>query len=100
MSIVSNKQITVESPDNPEDSPAVIAYRLRQVEGAVKDGFREHNEKLDNLVTNFATKTDIQSLSHRVSSLEADRRWLVRLVIGAVVFALLALIGVGFKLNK
>lgn len=87
----------INQDDNSPDSPAVIAYRLGQVETAVKEGFQEHNTKLDALAENFATKSDLSSLGHRVRSLEADRIWLVRLVLGAVVFSLLALIGIGFK---
>lgn len=88
------------NPLDGKDSPQVIAYRLEQVEGAVKEGFKEHNDKLDRLVTNFATKVETQGIDARVASLESDRIWIVRLVVGAVVFALLALIGVGFKLNS
>lgn len=97
----SNKQINKEDEmrDNSPDSPAVIAYRLGQVEGAVKDGFKAHNDKLDSIINNFAPKEALATLSARVDSLESDRKWIVRLVVGAVVFAVLALIGVGMKLN-
>lgn len=90
----------INKEDTSPDSPAVIAYRLGQVETAVKEGFQAHNTKLDALVSNFATKADIQALSHRVGSLESDRKWLVRLVLGAVVFSVLALVGIGFKTFK
>jgi hypothetical protein len=97
----SNRQINKEDSmmDNTPDSPAVIAYRLGQVEAAVKDGFVKHDKRLTELVSNFASTSDVTSLAVRVASLESDRKWLVRLVIGSVVFAVLALIGVGFKLN-
>lgn len=85
--------------DNTPDSPAVIAYRLGQVEIAVKEGFAAHEKNLKALVPNFATTGDVTALTSRVASLESDRKWIVRLVVGAVVFALLALIGVGLKLN-
>lgn len=95
----SNKQINKENSmvDNSPDSPAVIAYRLGQVEMAVKDGFDSHNKKLDEIVGTFATNERHNALDVRVQSLESDRVWLVRLVVGAVVFALLALVGIGFK---
>jgi len=79
----------------------VIAYRLGQVENAVTIGFKEHNEKLDNLVQGFVTKEfyveQHNTIDGRVRSLENDRKWLVRLVVGAVVFSLMALLGIGFK---
>jgi len=79
----------------------VIAYRLGQVENAVTVGFKEHNEKLDSLVQGFVTKEfyieQHNTIDGRVRSLENDRKWIVRLVVGAVVFSLMALIGIGFK---
>lgn len=98
-----DKRITtiVEEPPIPTDNaPNIVAYRVGQLEDAVRIGFKEHNEKLDQLVTNFATNDTVAGIDIRVTSLESDRKWLVRLVVGAVVFAVLALIGVGFKLNK
>ena len=98
----SNVQINQDNrlADNSPDSPAVIAYRLGQVESAVKDGFAEHNTKLDSIVNNFATKEDYKGISIRLHSLESDRTWIIRLVVGAVIFAVMSLIGVGFGLNK
>ena len=97
----SNIQINREDAnrDNTPDSPAVIAYRLGQVESAVKEGFITHNEKLDAIINNFATKSEVLVLDKRIVSLESDRKWLVRLVIGTVCTSLLALIGIGLKLN-
>lgn len=96
--VKSNAQINKEATSAPlEDSPAVIAYRMGQLENAVKAGFEKHDKKLDSLTSNFATKEEFSSINTRVTSLESDRKWLARLVIGAVLFALLSLIGVGFK---
>lgn len=98
MTSKSNRQINKEDTlrDNSPDSPAVIAYRLGQVENAVKEGFTEHNSKLDAIITNFATKGEVQNIDQRLTSIESDRIWIVRLVVGAVVFSLMALIGIGF----
>lgn len=89
--------------DSSPDSPAVIAYRLAQVEKAVSEGNSALNDKLDALVQGFVTKEfyleQHTTLAARVRSLENDRTWIIRLVGGAVVMALLALIGVGLKLN-
>jgi hypothetical protein len=100
--VKTNRQINKEDSvsDNTPDSPAVIAYRLGQVEVAVKEGFDKHDAKLTELTSNFASVSTVNALSIRIGSLESDRKWLVRLVIGSVVFAMLALIGVGFKLNQ
>jgi hypothetical protein len=95
----TSKLVTEESVE-PNDHPNVLAYRVGQLESAVKAGFAEHNDKLDNIVNSFASKSDVTAVDVRVTSLESDRKWLARLVIGAVVFSLLALIGIGFKLNR
>jgi hypothetical protein len=95
----TSKLVTEESVE-PNDHPNVLAYRVGQLESAVKAGFAEHNDKLDNIVNSFASKSDVTAVDVRVTSLESDRKWLVRLVMGAVIFAMLALIGVGLKLNQ
>lgn len=91
-----NRQINEAST---EDSPPVMAYRLGKLEEAVSSGFLANNAKLDALVTNFATKADSLVLDKRITDLESDRKWIVRLVVGAVTTSLLALIGIGLKLN-
>ena len=78
-----------------DSTPAVVAYRVGQLEITIKEGLKEHNDKLDNLVLNYATIADLKGYDVRISSLEGDRKWLVRLVIGAVIFSLLALVGLG-----
>ena len=93
----SNAQINKE--DSSPDSPAVVAYRLKLVENAVKEGFLAHNDKLDKIVSNFATKEITTGLDKRIGDLESDRKWIVRVVIGTVATSLLALIGIGLKLN-
>lgn len=67
-----------------ESSPAVVVYRMGQLEQTVKDGFKDHNEKLDKLVDNFATKHDVAVVSHRVATLEGDNKWKHRAVMSAV----------------
>lgn len=91
------KTTIIEDPPISENTPGVVAYRVGQLEKAVNDGFKEHNDKLDQLVANFATQADLVSVSARVSDLESDRKWVVRLVLGAVLVAVLSLIGVGLK---
>lgn len=91
--------LITEEPVEPNDHPNVLAYRVGQLESAVKSGFQEHNDKLDKIVNSFASRGDVMAIDVRVTSLESDRKWLARLVIGAVIFALLALVGVGLKLN-
>jgi hypothetical protein len=97
----SNKQINKEAGqvESDDSSPAVVAYRMGRLEKVVEDGFKEHNSKLEELTNSFSTKQETNAVSLRVASLESDRKWIVRLVVGAVLFALLALLGVGLKLN-
>lgn len=109
----------INHDDNSPDSPAVIAYRLGQVENAVKDGFSAHNIKLDNLINNFATKsevlevkskasdehlriwnelkrvsnevTSVQGTVDTISAKNVSLSWVQRIVFGGVAIALLAL---------
>lgn len=75
----STRQINKENDmsDNSPDSPAVLAYRLGQLESAVIDGFKEHNSKLDELVAGFVTKEyyleQHNNLKARVAVLEQSR---------------------------
>lgn len=50
----------------------VIAYRVGQLEVAVRDGFKEHNQKLDSIITNFATKADLATVATEVAELYRD----------------------------
>jgi hypothetical protein len=98
--VKTNKQINKEAEVNdPDSSLAVVAYRTSQLEQAVKDGFKEHNEKLDSLANNFATKADAHALDRRLAALESNQTWVVRLLIGQVFIALIATIGGAVVLN-
>jgi hypothetical protein len=69
----SNKQINKEAGVMTDDSsPAVVAYRIGQLEKVVKEGFDTHNEKLDQLTQNFATKPDVIELSRRVLTINSQ----------------------------
>ena len=47
---------------SPDTVPSVIAYRVGQLEKAVTLGFEKHNTKLDSMINNFASKSDVTSL--------------------------------------
>lgn len=98
--MATTRQTVKTEIQDPDNAPGVIAYRVGQLEQTVKQGFKDHNDKLDGLINGFATKEEMATVKADVESLKADRKWLVRLVVGAVVFAILALVGLGFKLNK
>lgn len=51
----------------PDNAPGVIAYRVAQLEKTVITGFKEHNEKLDTLVNNFASKEEVRELMVKVA---------------------------------
>lgn len=61
--MATKKTSSIETPD-------VWNYRLVQVEIAVKEGFMKHDLKLDKLVSNFATKEEVNTLKADVSLLE------------------------------
>jgi hypothetical protein len=81
----SNKQINKEADVNDTDSsPAVVAYRVSSLETVVKDGFKEHNEKLDKLINNFATKEELMAVQRQLD----NYKWFLRAVAAAVLTVL------------
>ena len=57
----SNSPIVNVNPQIGEDSPAVLAYRVGQLEKASREGFRQLSEKLENMSGSFATHKDIEA---------------------------------------
>lgn len=92
----SNVQINKEAHNSDVDSPAVIAYRLGQVETAVTQGFIDHNKKLEEITSNFASKEELANIQLQVSELKAHRfqtNWLfptLSAVAGAVIAILVS----------
>lgn len=85
--VKSTSQINKEAASSNlplEDSPAVIAYRMGQLENAVKAGFEKHDKKLDSLTLNFATKEELQVVQQRLN----DYQWYFRALVTAVFIAL------------
>jgi hypothetical protein len=81
----STKQINKEADVSDNDSsPAVVAYRMSQLERTVKEGFDSHNSKLDSLISNFATKEELSALKSQLN----DWRWYFRALVTAVLLAL------------
>ncbi len=73
----------------------VIAYRLGQVEIAVREGFKAHDQKLTELVGNFATQPQLEAIAVRVKSLELSKakNWIFMTASAAAGAALAILIG-------
>ena len=65
-----------------------IGYMRQEVEKLVI--------KIDELSDQFVTKPELKNLSKRVDEIESNNTWIVRLLIGSIVSAVLAYIG----LNK
>lgn len=89
-------------PINPDDAPNVVAYRVGELEKTLKAGLLALHGKLDELRDGFVSHEQLAEavkqgdLVHtdqerRISKLERWNEWLVRLVVGAVILAILAL---------
>ena len=52
---------------DPDNASTVIAYRVGQLESAVREGFKAHDAKLDSLTSNFVTKDEFVALDKRVT---------------------------------
>ena len=57
----SNRSIVNVNPQTGEDSPAVLAYRVGELEKASREGFKELGIKLELMTHNFATHKDIET---------------------------------------
>lgn len=73
----------------------VIAYRLGQVEIAVREGFKAHDQRLTELVGNFASIPALEAVALRVDSLEKVKAkdWLWKTLSAAAGAAIAILIG-------
>jgi hypothetical protein len=102
----------VEKMSDPsKDDSAVLAYRVGQLEKTFAEGFQRLEAKIDDMTHNFVTKNDLMeteqrnTMEHSRLEGELDRveidvreiqewmKWITRIVIGAVVAAVLAIIG-------
>lgn len=55
-----NNSVVNVNPQVGEDSPAVLAYRVGELEKASRQGFKELGDKLELMSHNFATHKDIE----------------------------------------
>lgn len=95
---------------DPTDNPAVLAYRVGQLEIKQEKGFADLKEQngaqikmIGDLAHNFATKTDLTAaqregdavhdgLDKRIGKIEGWMTWAGRIVIGAVLAAIIGLV--------
>lgn len=71
MSDTNNSPIVNVNPQVGEDSPAVLAYRVGQLEKSSREGFKALSDKLDAMSENFATHKDIEVAKEQA---EAEHR--------------------------
>ena len=60
MSKTNNPNIVNVNQPTGEDNPAVLAYRVGELEKASREGFKEISIKLELMAGNFATHKDIE----------------------------------------
>lgn len=71
----------------------IVELRFRRVEQDISQINKELDNKADESdVTAKPSKTEVDDLRTRVSSLEDNQKWLVRVVLGALVLALVGLV--------
>lgn len=62
---------TITEPTPEKDTPAVLAYRVGQLEKAVTDGLATLGQKIDDLRQQFTPLSDHIELKDRVSKIES-----------------------------
>lgn len=81
-----------------ETTPAVIAYRVAQLETTQKEGFRALNDKLDSYVTGFVTEKEYQEakleskveherLQKQIDEITKNAKWWVGIILTAIATA-------------
>lgn len=74
---MKQKKTVINEIDMPatevNDTQPVLAYRVRQLEGAVTHGFEKLNEKFDALTSQFTPITDHEELKKRVQAIEQTK---------------------------
>lgn len=59
MAKTNNPNIVNVNPPTGEDNPAVLAYRVGELEKASREGFKIIGEKLEHMSLNYATHKDV-----------------------------------------
>ena len=92
----SNKQINKEADvSDVESTPAVVAYRVAQLELTQKEGFKALNDKLDSYVIGFVTekeyteaklesKAEHERLQNQIDEIKKSARWWVGVLIALI----------------
>lgn len=86
-----------------ENSPGIVAYRVGKLEEATTNGFNGLKDEIKALKDSFITEQRFadaekaseaihQSLSIRIGKIEKWLDWATRIVLGAVILAVLALV--------
>lgn len=80
----------------PQTQKEFIDYRFNETNENIAEVKKTLDEVQNKLNNTFATRdyvdTKDKGLNERLTSLENDRKWLVRLIIGYVVFAIFGVI--------
>lgn len=80
-------------PAIPETNKEFIDYRFNETIKSIEDVKKDVKAVSEKLDTSFATKDYVdgkaKNLEERVLSLESDRSWAIRLIIGFVVMGIL-----------
>lgn len=101
MSRKSTQTMTVETDgEQPNDTPNVVAYRVGELEKITAIGLREVRDELVNLKNHFVTHADLEAvktqhnIEHRsitddISDLQNWNNWFVKIVLFAVIAAVI-----------
>lgn len=57
---------------DPESTPAVVSYRVGQLETTQKEGFKTLNDKLDTIVQGFVTEKEMTEAKQNATEIHAE----------------------------
>lgn len=90
---MKNEQAPSTLDSRNEIQLAVMAEKVSNIEKkttAIEQGISDLQHSIDN---GYARKGDLDELRRTVSKMESQRDWAVKLIIGAVIISILALLG-------
>lgn len=86
--------------NTPQTQKEFIDYRFNETINSIDEVKKQIKDVSDKLDTSFATKdyvdAKIKNHEERLASLESDRQWLIRLVIGLIIVGIIGAV-VRFK---
>lgn len=83
--------------DSNTNSISLIQKDLSYMADGIKDIKESVRSLTESMNNGFATKTEVRVIDKRITELEDLKGWAVKIILGAIIAGLLALLGLGTR---